>query len=257
MELTLSAAFLVGLLGGVHCVGMCGGIVGALSSGLAPGIRLSRWRFLSALLAYNVGRILSYGLAGLLLGLLGQQVVALKIFGSFPVGRVVGGVFMVLFGFYLAGWWRALLALEQAGAHLWKHIEPLGRRFIPVHGSGQAFLLGLVWGWLPCGMVYAVLALALAGGSVLHGGLVMLVFGLGTLPLMVGMGFAMGTLTRVLQGRMLRTLAGGAVMSFGLYTLFLAPPMHDHHEHTHGAVESTTHDHSGPPQHGVGEAVAP
>jgi uncharacterized protein len=257
MELTLSAAFLVGLLGGVHCVGMCGGIVGALSSGLAPGIRLSRWRFLSALLAYNVGRILSYGLAGLLLGLLGQQVVALKIFGSFPVGRVVGGVFMVLFGFYLAGWWRALLVLEQAGAHLWKHIEPLGRRFIPVHGSGQAFLLGLVWGWLPCGMVYAVLALALAGGSVLHGGLVMLVFGLGTLPLMVGMGFAMGTLTRVLQGRMLRTLAGVAVMSFGLYTLFLAPPMHDHHEHTHGAVESTTHDHSGPPQHVGGETVAP
>jgi sulfite exporter TauE/SafE len=250
MELTLPAAFLVGLLGGVHCVGMCGGIVGALSSGLDPGIRLSRWRFLSALLAYNSGRIISYGLAGLLLGLLGQQVGTLKIFGTFPVGRVVGGVFMILFGFYLAGWWRALLVLEKAGTHLWKHVEPLGRRFIPVQGSGQAFMLGLVWGWLPCGMVYAVLALALASGSVLYGGLVMLVFGLGTLPLMVSMGFAIGALTRALQGRILRTLAGVTVMLFGLYTLLLAPPMHEHHGQpaTDGAAASAParhHHHEG------------
>jgi sulfite exporter TauE/SafE len=235
---------------------MCGGIVGALSSGLAPGIRSSRWRFLSTLLAYNGGRIISYGLAGLLLGLLGQQVGALKIFGSFPVGRVVGGVFMILFGFYLAGWWHALLLLEKAGAQLWKHVEPLGRRFIPVHGSGQALMLGLVWGWLPCGMVYAVLALALTSGSVLYGGLVMLVFGLGTLPLMVSMGFAIGTLTRVLQGRILRTLAGVTVMLFGLYTLVLAPPMHDHHGQSapEGAAVSVPAEHH---HHGAAESAPP
>jgi sulfite exporter TauE/SafE len=232
MELTLPAAFLVALLGGGHCVGMCGGIVGALSGGLAPGMRSSRWRLLAALLAYNGGRIVSYCLAGLLLGLLGRQVGALQVFGSFPVGRIVGGGGMILFGFYLAGWWHALLVLEKAGARLWRHIEPLGRRFIPVQGSGEAFLLGLVWGWLPCGMVYAVLALALASGSVPYGGLLMLAFGLGTLPLMVGMGFALGTLTRALQGRILRTLAGVTVMLFGLYALFLAPPMHDHHGHS-------------------------
>jgi sulfite exporter TauE/SafE len=230
MELTLPAAFLVGLLGGVHCVGMCSGIVGALSGGLAPGLRASRGRFLFALLAYNAGRITSYGVAGLLLGVLGQQVSALHVFGSFPVGRVVGGVFMILFGLYLAGWSHVLRVLEKAGVQLWKHIEPLGRRFIPVRGSATAFALGMVWGWLPCGMVYAVLALALAAGSVSYGGLVMLAFGLGTLPLMVSMGFAIGTLTRALQGRILRTLAGIVVMGFGLFTLVMAPPGHDHHE---------------------------
>ena len=240
MELTLPAAFLVGLLGGVHCVGMCSGIVGALTGSLAPEIRGTRWRFLSALLAYNSGRITSYTLAGLLLGLLGQQVSALGVLAEYPVGRIMAGVFMLLFGFYLAGWGHALRVLEKAGAHLWKHIEPLGRRFIPIRGPGEAYLLGMVWGWLPCGMVYAVLAMALASSSVVYGGLIMLAFGVGTLPLMIAMGFAFGSLARVLQGRIIRTLAGVTVMLFGLYTILSAPSAHDHHSHP-GSVEHAHH----------------
>ena len=238
MELTLPAAFLVGLLGGVHCIGMCGGIVGALSGSLAAPLRQSRWRFLSALLAYNGGRIASYTVAGLLLGFLGQQVSALQVFGDFPVGRVVSAVFMILFGFYLAGWWHALRLLEQVGARVWKRIEPYGRRFVPVQGPAPAFMLGLVWGWLPCGMVYAVLALALASSDLLYGGLIMLVFGLGTLPLMLAMGFALGRLAQVLQSRIIRNLAGVTVMLFGLYML-VAPSAHHGgggHDHHHEPV---------------------
>ena len=167
---SISAAFLVGLLGGTHCIGMCGGIVGALSSGLSLDVQVSRRRLFTAQLAYNTGRISSYTLAGVLLGLFGQQLGEWGSPGGFPVGRIVAGVIMILFGIYLAGWWHSLLFLEKAGAYLWKCIEPLGRRYIPVHGAGQAYLLGLVWGWLPCGMVYAVLALALASGSALDGG---------------------------------------------------------------------------------------
>lgn len=242
IQLTLPAAFLVGMLGGVHCVGMCGGIVGMLSGGLSPAIRQSRWRLVSAALAYNTGRILSYTLAGLLLGALGQQVSALGILVSFPVGSIVAGVFMILFGVYLAGWWHALQVFEKAGSRLWARIEPLGRRLVPVQGAGQACLLGMLWGWLPCGMVYAVLALALASGDALYGGLIMAVFGLGTLPLMLAMVFMLGSLVRVLQGGLLRNLAGITVMAFGVYTLFAMPAGHDHHM-VHAPAEHTHHPH--------------
>jgi len=195
----VTAAFFVGLLGGTHCAGMCGAIVGTLTSGLDGGIRASRWRFVRAQLAYNTGRISSYTAAGLLFGAVGQQAAGWGWLEGFPLGRIIAGVIMILFGIYLAGWWHALLFLERIGAHLWRYIEPLGRRLLPVHSAGQALLLGMVWGWLPCGMVYSVLALALASGSGMDGGAIMLAFGVGTLPTMLTIGLAYHALRGVLQ----------------------------------------------------------
>ena len=230
---SLAAAFLVGLLGGTHCIGMCGGIVGALSSGLSLDVQTSRRRLVAAQLAYNTGRISSYTLAGVLLGLFGRQLGESGVLEGFPVGRLVAGVIMILFGIYLAGWWHSLLFLERAGARLWKHIEPLGRRFIPVRGSGQAYLLGLVWGWLPCGMVYAVLALALASGSATSGGSIMLAFGLGTLPVMITMGLAFNSLKRLVQNPWIRLVAGLLVILMGVMMLLANPAGQGHHAHPH------------------------
>ena len=227
----LLAAFLVGLLGGTHCFGMCGGIVGALSSGLSLELQSSRWRLVAAQLAYNGGRISSYVFAGVLLGLFGQQLGEAGLLQGFPLGRMIGGVVMILFGIYLAGWWQSLLWLEKAGAHLWKYIEPFGRRYIPVRGAGQAFLLGLVWGWLPCGMVYAVLALALASGSGAEGGLLMLAFGLGTLPALLSIGLAYNTLNRFIRDPRIRMLAGIIVIVMGILMLLANPSGHGHHSH--------------------------
>ena len=227
----LLAAFLVGLLGGTHCFGMCGGIVGALSSGLSLELQTSRWRLVAAQLAYNGGRISSYVFAGVLLGLFGQQLGEAGLLQGFPLGRMIGGVVMILFGIYLAGWWQSLLWLEKAGAHLWKYIEPFGRRYIPVRGAGQAFLLGLVWGWLPCGMVYAVLALALASGSGAEGGLLMLAFGLGTLPALLSIGLAYNTLNRFIRDPRIRMLAGIIVIVMGILMLLANPSGHGHHSH--------------------------
>ena len=140
-------------------------------------------------------------------------------------------LFMILFGIYLAGWWHSLLWLERAGAHLWKYIEPLGRRYIPVRSVGQAFLLGLVWGWLPCGMVYAVLALALTSGSGSAGGMLMLAFGLGTLPALLTMGLAVNTLGRWIREPRVRLLAGVVVMVMGVFMLLANPSGHGHHAH--------------------------
>jgi hypothetical protein len=231
---SLTAAFLVGLLGGTHCLGMCGGIVGALSTGLSGQVVESRWRYLAAQLAYNAGRISSYTFAGLLVGAFAGQVGEAGMLEGMPVGRYLAGVIMILFGIYLAGWWQALLYLEKAGTRLWKYLEPLGRRCLPVRHAGQAFLLGLVWGWLPCGMVYAALAMALTAGSAAGGAAVMLAFGLGTLPTLLTVGLAYNALRRFLQDPRVRTAAGILVILLGLMMLFASPGGHGGHmEHHH------------------------
>ena len=132
-ETSYLAAFLVGLFGGVHCVGMCGGIVGALSFGISEDVRQQSRRMLPYLLAYNLARISSYTLAGILLGgisALALQLVAINQFQQ--VLLVFAGLFMILLGLYVGGWWPVLLRLEQAGGLIWRRIEPLGRRFMPV-----------------------------------------------------------------------------------------------------------------------------
>jgi sulfite exporter TauE/SafE len=219
-ETSYLAAFLVGLLGGVHCVGMCGGIVGALTFGLPESVRQSPRRMLPYLLAYNLARILSYTLAGTLLGgivALAGQVMAIH---RWQQGLLMlAGVFMILLGLYIGGWWRVLLRLERVGGRLWRHVEPLGRRLMPVRRVSQAFLLGLIWGWLPCGLVYSVLIWSMASGSAGSGALLMLGFGLGTLPNLLAMGVFAAGLARFMRQPRVRWLAGAVIVAFGTLEL--------------------------------------
>ena len=220
--LQLLSAAMVGLLGGVHCVGMCGGIVGALTFALPPDRRGSALRMLPFLLAYNVGRITSYTLAGAAFGGIGAA--AVKSLGGLKAAEaslsVLAGLLMVTLGLYLAGWWRGLARLEQAGGHLWRRLEPLGRRLLPARSPRQAWLLGMVWGWLPCGLVYSVLVWALAAGSAGGGALLMASFGLGTLPTLLALGAVAARLARLLQRTEVRWAAGGLVVAFGLTQLW-------------------------------------
>ncbi|QKT04237.1 sulfite exporter TauE/SafE family protein [Ectothiorhodospiraceae bacterium 2226] len=223
MEAGYLAAFVVGLVGGVHCLGMCGGIVGALTLGLGPEIRERPSRMLPYLLAYNGGRIASYALAGLLVGGVGWFAAnLLAVHEAQRVLLLMAAAFMVALGLYLAGWWQGLARLERAGGVVWRRLEPLGRRFLPVRRPRQALGLGLVWGWLPCGLVYSVLVWALAAGGPLEGFLLMLSFGLGTLPNLLLMGAFAGVLARWVQRPAVRAGAGLLVMALGLYTAYTA-----------------------------------
>lgn len=229
------SALITGLIGSVHCVAMCGGIVGALTVGgttrPAIPIRLHDAAAQSPRLlplAYNGGRILSYTIAGALAGLAGAGLydgVALA-----RVGNVIAGLFMIALGLYLAAWWRGLAALEHLGAKLWHKIEPHGRALIPARTLKQGFALGMVWGWLPCGMVYTALAGALVSGDLLHGALVMLAFGLGTLPMLLSIAFGARAawIASWRRGRSRGRAAIGLLFIFvGLYGM-LAPTPHVH-----------------------------
>lgn len=214
-------AFLVGLLGGVHCLSMCGGLVGSLTLGLDPAIRREPWRMVPFQLTYNLARISGYATAGALFGGLGAvllQLDALQEAQRLLYG--IAGVVMILLGLYLGGWWRLIAVVERAGALIWRRIEPLGRCILPVRTPWQAAALGYLWAWIPCGLVYSVLITAVATGSSLDGALVMLAFGAGTLPNLLGIGLLAGAAARIAERAWVHQVAGLLVIGFGLHALW-------------------------------------
>lgn len=237
-EITLLSAFLVGLLGSTHCLGMCGGIVSAMTLGVREDLRRSPWTLAPYLLAYNSGRIASYAVAGALAG-----AVSAGVFGPMPsttarwVAKLLSGGFMVALGLYLAGWWPGLQRLERWGGVLWKRIEPLSRKLLPVDNPVKAFVFGLVWGWLPCGMVYAALAWALTSNSALNGALLMTAFGLGTLPMLLAVGATAEWLRDFVRHVWVRRSAGLFVLLFGMFTIFVPGG----HGHPDGAASPAGH----------------
>jgi hypothetical protein len=214
----LTAVFLVGVLGGGHCLGMCGGIVTALTVHL-PRER-PRWRLH---LAYHAGRITTYALAGALAGGLGGA--ALLVGGALPVQvalYVVAQLMLVALGLYLLGVPRYLEVFERAGRSLWGRIQPAASALFPVRTAGRGYAVGLLWGLLPCGLVYSVLVTALVSGSAANGALVMLAFGAGTLPSLLLAGSVFPALQRTRGGGLARRAAGGVVIAFGLFGLAYA-----------------------------------
>jgi len=214
IEFSLLTALLAGLLGGVHCVGMCGGIVAAFSfraDGSTPPFRMH--------LAYNLGRVSSYTLFGALAGALGGS---LKLASFMPVQTllfILAQLVMILLGLYLAGLNRWVLVFERAGGRVWRRIKPLFQKLLPVKSLPQAVLAGMAWGWLPCGLVYSVLVSAVAAGSATSGAALMLAFGLGTLPNLLGMGLFARQIQPFMQQLWVRRAAGLTVAGFGVWGL--------------------------------------
>lgn len=214
-------AFLVGLLGGVHCLSMCGGLVGTLTMGLEARVRSDPLRMLPFQLGYNLGRVGGYALAGAIFGAMGAlllQLDALQMAQRALYG--LAGVVMILLGLYLAGWWRALGRVERLGLGLWHRLEPMARRLLPVRRVRDSFALGFLWAWIPCGLVYSVLISAAATGDPLDGALLMLAFGAGTLPNLLGIGLLAGAAARLAERPLLRQVAGLIVIAFGLHALW-------------------------------------
>ncbi len=229
---------MVGLLGGLHCIGMCGGIVSAFSAASRPArvfpIALTHVQVtptlafsnLTLIFAYNAGRIASYAIAGAMVGGIAGGVRSWSNLAALQMaGYWLTNLMLVALGLYLMDVWRGLAHLEKYGQVIWRRIQPLMKHLLPIDNAGKAFALGGLWGWLPCGMVYSVLLTAMFSGSAVSGASVMLAFGLGTLPMMVGLGL-IGTRLRIwAQRRAVRIACGALVLSFGVLGLIRANGM--------------------------------
>jgi len=214
-EFSIIAVFLVGLLGGVHCLGMCGSIVGIFTTQLPK--HRARWPYH---LAYSIGRIASYTVAGALVGTVGRAGLLMR--DAVPVQHLLfalSSLMLVLLGMYLAGLWGAVRRLEELGSGLWKHLQPFTKKLLPVNTEPRALALGGLWGWLPCGLVYSVLATSLASGSTAQGALIMAAFGLGTLPNLLAIGLFWERCRKWVQSPRVRLVAGLVVAGFGVYGL--------------------------------------
>ena len=230
----LGAALVIGVLGAGHCVGMCGGIIGALSFAIDKHAPIKRT---SILFAYSFGRVLSYTLLGAAAAGVAQIMEQM----GFTFFRIIAGVLMILMGAYLSGLWNVLTVLEKAGAIVWRYIQPIGNRLLPVRSKSKAVLLGVLWGWLPCGLVYTALAFSATEADPVRGAAVMLAFGVGTLPAVLAGGLTAVTVGRIMQGRNFRFSSAVLLVIFGLWTLYgsvthfghsAGNHSHDSHHHT-------------------------
>ncbi|MBP0953451.1 sulfite exporter TauE/SafE family protein [Pseudomonas sp. 20GA0080] len=215
----LLSALVLGLLGGGHCLGMCGGLMSALTLAIP---REQRTRRLRLMMAYNLGRIISYAIAGFLSGLVGWAVANSP--GATTM-RVIAALLLIAMGLYLAGWWSGLTRIERLGRGIWRHLQPFATRLLPISSMPSALLLGALWGWLPCGLVYSTLLWAASQGNAIDSALLMLAFGLGTWPVLLATGLAAERTTALLRKRSVRAAGGVLVILFGLWTL---PGPHQH-----------------------------
>ncbi|ABC29093.1 uncharacterized conserved protein [Hahella chejuensis KCTC 2396] len=239
--LLIANAFLIGLFGSGHCIAMCGGIAGAQSFAQGgDGSPRASWLFL-----FNFGRLSSYALIGLFAGLLGE---ALALSDTLLVAlRTLAAVMIILMGLYVGQWWMGLTHIERLGGRLWSRISPLSKSLGERQGPHISFALGLLWGWLPCGLVYSALAWSMSNADASLSALLMFCFGLGTLPSMLAAGLFAYHLRRWLSNLSVRRVFGALLILFGLWTL----PVHfaglfggQGMEHQHDASSSTHH--SGP-----------
>jgi sulfite exporter TauE/SafE len=232
--------FAAGLAASVHCVGMCGGIAAALGGALGgtsaastrplvfharhgaavmPSSAMAALALprLLCMAAFNAGRIASYVMAGAMAGGLAGGVTGLA--AAVPLQKaalLLANLMLLAVGLYLMNAWRGLMHIERIGQALWHRLQPLLRTVLPMDSAAKALAAGALWGWLPCGLVYSMLVMAMLSGSSTDGACIMLAFGLGTAPLLFATGLLGMQLRRFLQQRAVRLACGLLVMTFGV-----------------------------------------
>ncbi|MDC3332795.1 sulfite exporter TauE/SafE family protein [bacterium] len=228
-EISFITAFMMGLLGSSHCVVMCGGLCAAI------GVKDNG--FLTLVL-YNVGRLLSYSLLGLLMELVGTVLIE-----SLPdllmTLRVLSGALLIVMGLYISRLWMGAAYFERIGIVLWRRLQPLNKGLLPIDRWWKVIAIGVLWGFLPCGLVYSALAWSMTSVDVMSPSLLMLCFGLGTVPAMLSLGWLGQAVMKKLQSKQFRLLAGTLVVLMGVATM--ATPLIHMNNNNNGSDHSHHH----------------
>ncbi len=201
--------------------------MGALTYSLPLGVRNHPRQLWPYIVLYNLGRLLSYAIAGALFGSLGAilyKTVSPHL--GYLFLQYIAAMVMISVGLYIAGWFPKYAYIERLATPIWRRLEPIGRRLLPVSSPIQAFAYGLIWGWLPCGLVYSALLLTITSSGPLEGGLFMLAFGVGTLPAIMGIAMVAEKVVRYARNRSIRMLAGLFLIVLGLTGLLFAEQLH-------------------------------
>ncbi len=221
VDLDFYAAFLFFLMGAGHCIGMCGGVAAAITIGMPENTKNSkRWIYL---LNYNFGRLVAYTVAGAIIGAMLASVATINGSNSPLIFmRFLAAIMMIILALYIGQWWFGLNKLERIGQVAWRYISPLATSFLPLKSPIKALPFGFLWGWLPCGLVYSTLTWAAVSGSALNGAIVMLAFGLGTLPAMLAVGGFATQLKIWLKNLYFRRVSALLLMAYGIQTGYIA-----------------------------------
>lgn len=227
------AAFSMGLFGSPHCLGMCGGIVTAFGLSMQ---HVSESKKNGLILTYHLGRLISYSLLGLIASFVGVAIFQSIMSNSAP--RIVLGAVLVLIGLAMLGL-PLFNQLEKVGMRFWQSLAPIRKKVFPIDSFGKALFAGLLWGFLPCGLVYGALMMAIAGNNIATGAALMFVFGLGTMPMLIATQKTVGMLQSSIKNFRLRQINGVIMVLSGLAVIFI--PMMMHHNHSHGSHNQGSH----------------
>lgn len=223
----LLAAFAMGFFGSPHCLGMCGGLVTAFGLSMQEVSPLKKRGLIAT---YHFGRLISYSILGVIAGLIGTTVLAPLLMGN-ATPRIILGLVLVFIGLSMLGM-PFLNKLEKVGMGVWKKLSPLRQKVFPLNTFPRALAAGLLWGFLPCGLVYGALLMAVVGNDIGTGALLMFVFGLGTVPMLVATQETVGWLHKQIGRYKLRQLNGIIMILSGLAVIAL--PMAMKHMGGHG-----------------------
>jgi uncharacterized protein len=231
--ISVGAAFVAGVAGSTHCFAMCGGMAGALGMRARAAAARPAAAFFNAS-TFQAGRIGGYAMIGALFGLAGAALQSMVDLLRLGAGlRVASGVLLILIALRSLVRWNALTMLERLGARFWSKLQPLAQQAARGEGRGRALMLGFLWGWLPCGLVYSMLAFAATSGDAVSGAAIMAAFGAGTLPSMLTASLLASQIQRVLAQRWPRFMSGVLLLLFGVW-MIAAPLLQasgTHHAH--------------------------